>query len=218
MSKGLEILTALKKEIKGLKIVEKRGSTFMRFISWLPPFLFFRKRFMEGYITTIGTTIYWPDRPEDFDGDETIKCLLHESVHAADSANPFFELSYLFPQILAVLSVSALSAIWVGVWGLIGLGFLIFLAPWPAPYRVHWEARACAYESLFNYINYGYVGGDWIDNKIEDMFISWDYYKMSWRFNKTRKLLLKYCIKAQGVEKPELILPAKSEVLNIIRK
>lgn len=120
-------------ELKG-----KDKSLFMRFLGAL---LFFNPKFMLSFTTTIGSKVYFPkstaleDKPLS-----TCITLLHEIVHILDSkkyGSIVFSFLYLFPQILALLTIPALFVI--GYWGLL---FLLFLLPLPAYFRMKFERRA----------------------------------------------------------------------------
>lgn len=116
----------------------KDKSLFMRFIGAL---LFFNPKFMTSFTTTIGSKVYFPkstalqDKPLS-----TCVTLLHEIVHILDAekySSILFSFLYLFPQILAILTIPALFI--VGYWGLL---FLLFLLPLPAYFRMKFERRA----------------------------------------------------------------------------
>ena len=77
-----EIVDLVKKRYPKFKIEKKSESTLMKIIHWALLVLSFRqmKRFME-YITTIGYTVYVPDR-WDVLGDRTrASILVHEARH-----------------------------------------------------------------------------------------------------------------------------------------
>ena len=120
-----------------LKFKMKKGSLFMRFLS----FVMFWTDF-KSVTTTIGRTIYLPYNADSFK-DLPYETLVHEGVHAVDySRSPLgFVLSYTFPQNLAVLSFLSLFA-FVSLWYLLFLVFLGFLFVFPAPGRVRLEQRA----------------------------------------------------------------------------
>jgi len=114
----------------------KDESPFMRFLGVA---LFFNSKFMTKYTTVIGNTVYFPSREYlRKNEDSAASVLCHELVHVDDSKRVgkiAFTLSYLFPQWLAFF---ALSSFFIGPWGLL---FLLFLGPWPAPFRAFWELR-----------------------------------------------------------------------------
>lgn len=124
----------------GVKIVEKKTSKFMKAIAAV---LFFNKSFLTGYITTIGTTIYWPDADSLDSGGSRFSTLFHEIQHAADfKKHPvFFVLSYLSPQVLSIFALMTFLSIWFGDWWAFSLLALLCLLPLPSP-RAIWEMRA----------------------------------------------------------------------------
>lgn len=113
---------------------------------------FFNPRFMEDYITTIGTTI-WVNESfvAEFDQISGIEVVAHETQHIIDYAkNRFlFVLSYGFPQILGLLSVLALGAFW-SPWMALWLLCLVFAAPLPAPGRYQAELHGYRTAILIN--------------------------------------------------------------------
>lgn len=119
-----------------LKIAFKNESLFMKTIGTI---LFFNKGFMNSFITTIGSTVYFPSRDFlDKSGIEMLEVLCHEKCHERDhELNKLFPLLYLFPQILAPFAFLLCFYSW---WlGLI-LGAL-FLLPLPAYWRKTYELR-----------------------------------------------------------------------------
>lgn len=139
-----ERLQALEKRIKELvpsfEVRFKDESPFMKLLGKV---MFFNKNFMSGYITTIGTKVYFPTR-EAYHGDprNSFRVLAHEFVHVFDYVlNPAkFALGYLFPQVLFPLAVFAFLG-FLSPWFLTFLVFLLCLAPIPSPMRTHWELR-----------------------------------------------------------------------------
>lgn len=128
-----------------IKILPKSSSKLMQAIGWLFRVTKISPEFMEQYITTIGETVYYPDKMLEAGDTETIlRVLVHETVHIADSnklSGPFFKFLYLFPQSLAPLALLSLLAFWKlsFLWCLL---FLLCLAPIPAPFRYWFELRA----------------------------------------------------------------------------
>lgn len=118
----------------------KNESWFMKFLAIFVSI--FNKKFMTNYVTTIGNTIYFPNR-EHVDKNEfgAVAVLAHEIVHVQQSEKygriPF-SLAYLFPQCLALFALGAVFAVfWLPMlWCLL---FLLFLAPLPAPWRKKFE-------------------------------------------------------------------------------
>ena len=126
-----------------VKVSFKKDSAFMKFLNIFVGL--FNKKFMETYITTIGSTVYYPT-PEfvAIDVERAIRIMAHEFVHIMQSARHglWFSIGYLFPQILAVLALLAIPLAFFSWWGLLPLLFLICLLPLPAYWRKKWEADA----------------------------------------------------------------------------
>jgi len=135
-----DLTTAAQIYFPSLKISYKNKSVLMKILGRI---LFFNPSFMTSYITTIGDTIYFPT--ESFVNQEPLNAsivLMHELVHMTDEktyTKPVFALSYLFPQILAPLAAILFFFIH---WYIALPIMLFFLAPLPAPFRMHWEKRA----------------------------------------------------------------------------
>ncbi len=170
------LLERAAREYPGFSVKFKIDSIFMKVLSWI---LFFNKRFMTGYVTTIGRTIYLPKRDWIHEtGYRTVwKIIAHELVHIDDadkSPQPgWFGFWYLFPLPLAML---AFGAFWSPWW----LLALVFAAPLPAPARMGYEMRGYAMSMAVNYWRYGSVPMEQKEH-IADKFLGWDYYKM-WPF------------------------------------
>jgi hypothetical protein len=122
--------------VHAMQIRFKDESFSMRALGKL---LFFNNKFTSSFTTTIGRTIYFPSRQWCAeDPGRASSVLAHELVHIDQYAqwNLGFVVGYLFPQVLALLSV---LAIWFGP---VALAFLLFLLPLPAPLRARFEAQA----------------------------------------------------------------------------
>jgi predicted membrane protein len=136
-----EVFTEYRKlcEVRwGVKIAEKSESKLMKAIAAV---LFFNKSFLTGYITTIGTTVYWP-KADGIDGRD-FKTLFHEAQHAYDYRKSplWFVLSYLSPQVLAIFSLMSLLALTGNLLWLLSMLWLAVLAPIPSVMRTYWEMR-----------------------------------------------------------------------------
>ena len=94
--------TSLAEKLPGFEVKFKDESTLMKIIDKI---LFFNKTFMTGFITTIGSTVYWPSRERlEQSGLGALSTLAHEYRHAKDAkkiTGVLFSLLYLLPQILA---------------------------------------------------------------------------------------------------------------------
>jgi len=98
------LIAEFQKTIPNFNIKFKNQSLLIKIISYI---LFFNKRFMTDYITTIGSTIYFPSEQfleSDTTGNQIV--ISHEFVHAIDNKNNLiFKPLYLFPQILSPVFV-----------------------------------------------------------------------------------------------------------------
>lgn len=185
-----KFLKKLQEDTPKFNIKYKNESKFMKFLGAL---LFFNKGFMTKYVTTIGSTVYYPDKLFIEKEKVAIEILAHEFVHTKDSNKSFlFSPLYLFPQILAPFMLFFMFAsIWLGL----GL-FALFILPLPAPFRMHYEVRGYTM-SLFM-INKFLVDQNKdqeerrkvlydIAGNINKNFTSFAYYLM-WPFGVTKKL------------------------------
>lgn len=160
-----------------VKIVEKGSSGLMKAIGKV---LFFNKRFLTGYITTIGTTVYWPEA-EKVDRYD-FATLFHEAQHAYDYKRfpPWFVSSYLSPQILTILVLLAFVAFTGNLLWLVWLFALLFIAPCPSVFRTHWEMRGLGCGMAFRIWTKGEDTERFIQFAV-DRFRGSDYYFM-WPF------------------------------------
>lgn len=136
----------VRKFVPQLTITQKAESRLHRFIGTVLGKVG-NKQYMESYVTTIGTDIAIPT------GGATWPFLLHEGQHAIDGLRTgklLYSIGYLFPQIIgmvgAVLTLPLIIVVACGapvslLWLLTSL---LFLLPWPAPFRALSEARAYA--------------------------------------------------------------------------
>jgi hypothetical protein len=126
---------------ESVKVRYKDESRGMRQLGRL---LFWNPAFMTNFSTTFGATVWLPSRKwVDDDPFRAWVVLCHELVHVEDYTNSkprwLFPVMYSMPQGLAVLAV--LAAVFQ-IWWL--LGFLVLLAPLPAPWRKNAEMRGYA--------------------------------------------------------------------------
>lgn len=206
--------------LKRARVVEKRGSRFMLFLN------FFVKRFnpvfMTKYITTIGK-IYWPNRPTVFSKMPHARGLCHERVHHYDEKRltlPLFSFLYIIPQIFLLCVFLSLLAIWYSNWWLLSLGFLVMLAPLPAPFRTWFELRAMYYTFVFDYYVLRCDPDVWIEEEATTMFGGPDYYWMCPKFI-ARWLLRRLVRKAttldsDGLPKIPKSLPSRKAILRLL--
>lgn len=174
----------------GIKVVEKKYSWFMRAIGKL---LFFNKKFMDGYITTIGKKIYWPNLDEIYKNPErSFDVYFHEVQHGHDYIRfkILFILSYISPQILALPVFLALLAIPLANNWLVFLAFAVLLAPIPSYFRSLWEWRGSSCNLAMSVWRFDKVSSLQTEYLVK-RFKGPDYYFM-WPFTKWfRKKLAK---------------------------
>jgi hypothetical protein len=132
-----ESINLAKKYFPKLEIKFKNESLIMFIISKI---LFFNKNFMTEFITTLGHTIYFPQK--SFITNHPVSSLivlLHELVHIYDlnKYGMLFNIGYLSPQIFALLAPLALLFSWK-----LALVLLLCLLPLPSPFRMYFEKRA----------------------------------------------------------------------------
>lgn len=111
----------------------KNESLLMKLIGLI---LFFNPGFMTDFISTIGKTIYFPNKEfVEKNQQAAITTLAHEIVHVQQCkkyGKILFSLLYLFPQSLALLVLlTPISYLF--------LVFLVCLVPLPAPWRAKFE-------------------------------------------------------------------------------
>jgi hypothetical protein len=133
------ILTNIQKIYPDVNVQFKNQSTFMQILGKI---LFFNSSFMTDFVTTIGTTIYYPSQDWiDADPDTSSILLLHELVHIYDQKQEnriVFTILYALPQLLFVLFIPLLFIVrWE-----FALIPLLLLAPIPAYFRMYYERRA----------------------------------------------------------------------------
>jgi len=170
----------------GVTVREKKTSRLMKVLSVL---LFFNKRFMTEYITTIGTTVYWPDWETVRSSRNPIgvfRTLFHEVQHASDYRDSkfWFVVSYLSPQIWALLALLSLLSFLGTLTPLAFLAFLVLLAPIPSIDRTRYELRGSSCTMAWNM----WRGVGLLDEKYKERltkrFSGPDYYFM-WPLKKS---------------------------------
>jgi len=173
-----------------IKIAFKNESFLMKVVGFL---LFFNRRFMTSFISTLGHTVYFPSK-EWLEKNKHIahKILAHEIVHIHDRdiMNKKFgfitySLLYLFPQILSLFSLLSFLAFINFNW-IFCLLFLIFLVPIPAPGRYYIEVSGYAMTMFFKSLYVTYSGGTYDPKRhatdLSQYFTNSDYYFM-WPFH-----------------------------------
>lgn len=167
-------------ESEGIEVKFKTQSTLMKMIGWfLTPI---NPTFMTGYTTTLGETIYFPS-PAWLEAsyERAWMVLCHELVHVEDhrTQGKLFSVRYSMPQGLAVLSL--LGLVFHSWWCLL---FLLFLAPWPAPWRMLSEMRGYGMSMAVDYWVYGGGISQAQKDHVVNQFTSSSYYWM-YPFKKT---------------------------------
>jgi hypothetical protein len=188
MKGSLELLDSffnnvVKRNFPEAKIKYKDKSPLMKFLGSV---LFFNPAFMSRFTTVLGTTVYFPNPKwlaNDYGG--AIRILAHEFVHMWDRRErkkglDWFSILYLSPQIWALGALLALL-------GFVNLGFLwalvclVFLIPWPSPWRTHYELNGYAMTMFFSSILAGSAYN--VDKDAEYYsyyFTTSKYYFMCW--------------------------------------
>jgi hypothetical protein len=177
----LDYQALLEKEL-GLKVVEKTTSRFMKFLARL---LFFNKQFLTGYITIIGKTIYWPNIEKTF-GDNPVNdfsVMFHEGQHEDDRRRlpVLYELAYISPQILALLSLLFILGFWFGWWWFIAVLAIGLLAPIPSPGRMFIEMRGYGCNLAFAIWYHGRITTAMLEGSAREFTEVKTYYGM-WPF------------------------------------
>lgn len=184
MNKFHEAAAFVSKHIPNFTVKYKNNSLFMKFLGvlvWV-----FNRRFMTDYTTTLKWIVYFPS--EEFvkkSPDRAVSILMHEFIHLWDRKKKgvAFSLLYTLPQSGAVLPLAMLLGIgWlIPGWGNLILGLLVvlFLLPWPAPWRMQWELRG--YTMDLAHAHWQGHNMDTLDEFIIEQFTGWNYYRM-WAF------------------------------------
>jgi len=131
-----------------IKFVCKQSSLLMFVISKI---LFFNKKFMTDYLTTVGSTIYYPQGFDFVLSKSGDAMLFHEFLHVWDyrQNKALFIIKYLFPQILSLFALFAF----------ISPGFLLcllFLLPLPSATRTKYELRGYLANIFYYHKIFGY--------------------------------------------------------------
>jgi hypothetical protein len=177
----LEYQVLLEQEM-GIKIVEKTTSRFMKLLAGL---LFFNKRFLTGYITTIGKTIYWPNMDESFGASPSgnFSTLFHEGQHEDDRRRLpiLYELAYTSPQVLALLAFLFILGFWFGWWWFIFILTFVLVSPIPSPGRMFIEMRGYGCNIAFDIWYRGRVTQAALEGDVKQFTDVSTYYGM-WPF------------------------------------
>lgn len=215
----LELEKLLKSE--GITIKYKDESPFMVALSKI---LFFNKRFMSSYTTTIGNTIYVPNRQYPLvNASKYVHILFHELVHVSDSRKDGlvrFCLQYLMPQSLSLLALLSVFA-FVSPYFLLFLLALLFLLPAASPWRTRYEARAYAMSILFYWWYYKMPVRDdkgWLTRsypRIVENFTGWSYYRMCPSKDKVHQEIQKILRLRNDIDALEEEIPLAKDLFEI---
>lgn len=183
----LILVHKIRQKVPGFEVAFKDESRSQRFLGKL---LFF-VAYMTDFITTFYPKVWWTTRKDYEDNPRgAFKTLAHEYIHLLDTKRSpmWFRLSYIMPLPCVVFSLVSLGAIWSSLWFLSSLAALVFLAPWPAYWRMRWEMRGYAMSMAVVAWESGSIS-DSTKESIAESFTGWSYYKM-WPFKRAvRKLL-----------------------------
>lgn len=133
-----ELVAKAQTYFPNLQIKYKDQDTLMKVLGTL---MFFNPRFKTSFVTTIGETIYFPNK-EYIAKSFASEVFIHECTHIYDekkSNSVKFKLGYLFPQILAL---PMLLLLFVLTWKIVVPLALACLLPWPAPFRAATERHS----------------------------------------------------------------------------
>lgn len=200
----------------GYSEMRKRSSVFMWTLYVVSFMWIWNRRFMDAFHTTIFGRIYWAD-----DGPEggRWRTLWHECVHrrqAIRRGEPWFSLTYLFPQSMALFALGAVATV-VTPGALVCLSALAFLGPWPAPWRVTYEREAYLITAVCDALRGWDIEGAWyLDYQVEN-HCGWAYYKPAWRRSKMRKAIALDIARARRLVTGADRDPLVDELLKIVR-
>ncbi len=165
------------RKIPGFEVRYKDESIFMKILGFL---LFFNRKFMTRYTTTIGSKVYFPSRKFIEDKrSRAFKILSHEYMHLIDyKEHPIvFVLLYIAPQFLGLLSLGSILSIWFGPWYLLFLIALVFFLPIPSAGRAEVEKRGYCMNIAINIWRHGSIK-DETREWLKETFTGWEYYRM----------------------------------------
>ena len=135
MSKELfdKVAESISKDHPSFEVRYKNESRLMRLLAVLAyPF---NESFVDGYITTLGSKVYFPNRADvAANYDHAADVLAHEGVHIFDAQRHgvWFSISYALNQLalLPLLAAFAILGSWVPVASLVGLSALAYGTLW----------------------------------------------------------------------------------------
>jgi len=163
------------------EVLPKRDSWLMWTLYAISFMWIWNRRFMTHFVTTIGSTVYSPWELGER-GVLDLAIVVHEAQHVYDkkAIGPLWFPAYLFPQVLALLSLVAMATPWYppAIWSLLAIAAL---GPWPAPFRVWAELRG--YAEGYDVLISNHVTDERAAKAhLQRIFCGWAYWKMSWRW------------------------------------
>jgi len=169
----------IKKEIPGFKIDFKDTTKDWKIRAASKIIGLFNKTFMTGFTTTLYPAVYFANKNEvESDYGRWFYTLAHEWVHLWDRRKRgfWFTVSYLSPQILALLSLFSILAIW-NLWFLLFLAFGFMALPIRSHFRTKWEMRGYTMNMVVRVWDDAPITEDYVDRVVEK-FTGMDYYRM----------------------------------------
>lgn len=198
----------------GFSVKRKRSSILMWIIAF---FVYpFNRKFMSDYTTTIFGRVYFPDGYVESDPEGAWRTLAHEGVHLVDAHGhePWFSLSYLFPQVLVLPAL--LGFMFFPAW-LVSLCIVALLLPWPAPWREHWERRGYRMTVVCDILLGLDVDSPYYRTYMEDHFIGWGYYKMSWGAQRCDRFIDEMVSEAKQLLDGSKLSPYETATISLLR-
>ena len=192
------------KQIPGFEILSKKESLLIKIVSKV---LFFNKKFLTNYVTTLYPKVYVPELPwREKDHVAAMATLAHEYVHLKDRKRMwlFFNFLYLFPQNLALFSLLGVFSPW---WYLC----LLFLLPIPSPTRAWLEFRGYRMTLAVwaHFLQDKLDTGNFVNSIVDRNFAGSAYY---WMFPFKRYMIKKF----YTYHDRRRSIPEIQEVLNIL--
>lgn len=175
------------KLVPGFQLAWKDKDRTQQFIGWLAKL--FNPDYLTKYTSTFSPKVYFPSQARyEANPTSSFRTLAHERVHLLDTTW-WFRISYILPQVLALplLLCGAVLAFFVGWWALVPVVLgLACVAPWPSPWRVHWERRGYAMSLAIRFWMIGDIGVE-AKEGVAGQFTKSSYYFMSWSKAETAK-------------------------------
>ncbi len=163
-----------------VRLYDKQSSALMWFLYVAGFMWIWNTGFFKRFHTTIGNKVYIKRDSvllQDWTG--VYKTMRHEFIHILQRRKHwiFYDIAYLFPQVLAVFAIPSLLAILFGLQWLWFLCSLVFLLPLPAYWRMKFEMEAYTQTILVSYEVHGFVSESMV-SRIARNFTGPAYYFM----------------------------------------